>query len=171
MTLWFIIAYDLWNFQYTYANLPTHTWYCGVALLLAPTFAAAFWNKGGWIQNRANTLALWCMFAQVVPLFQVQGKFSVLPSLYKGAQGLDAMALSNIAPGANAAENAAILAQHGITADPKAQGVVAMLSLIANVLVLTAIIKRSIKLKKNPYKGEIWVGTKDFTEAMERAEA
>ena len=63
MTVWFIVAYDIWNFQYTYANLPTHTWYCGVALLLAPTFANALWNKGGWIQNRANTLAIWCMFA------------------------------------------------------------------------------------------------------------
>ena len=61
----YVLAYDVWNFQYTYLNLPTHSWYCGVALLLAPTFAAAFWNKGGWIQNRANTLALWCMFAQV----------------------------------------------------------------------------------------------------------
>ena len=67
MTWCFIIAYDLWNFEYTYNNLPTHAWYCGLALLLAPTFANALWNKGGWIQNRANTLALWCMFAQVFP--------------------------------------------------------------------------------------------------------
>ena len=63
MTIWFIVAYDIWNFTYTYCNLPTHSWYCGVALLLAPTFANALWNKGGWIQNRANTLATWCMFA------------------------------------------------------------------------------------------------------------
>ncbi len=79
MTIWFIVAYDIWNFTYTYNNLPTHTWYCGVALLLAPTFANALWNKGGWIQNRANTLAIWCMFAQVVPLFQVDGIFATLP--------------------------------------------------------------------------------------------
>ena len=59
MTWMFIIAYDVWNFEYTYLNLPTHSWYCGVALLLAPTFANAFWNKGAWIQNRANTLAIW----------------------------------------------------------------------------------------------------------------
>ena len=82
MTWMFILAYDVWNFQYTYLNLPTHSWYCGVALLLAPTFAAAFWNKGGWIQNRANTLALWCMFAQVFPLFQDASRFSVIPALY-----------------------------------------------------------------------------------------
>ena len=73
MTWAFIVAYDIWNFTYTYNNLPTHSWYCGLALLLAPTFANVFWNKGGWIQNRANTLALWCMFAQVFPLFQDQG--------------------------------------------------------------------------------------------------
>ena len=36
MTWYFIIAYDLWNFEYTYNNLPTHAWYCGLALLLAP---------------------------------------------------------------------------------------------------------------------------------------
>ena len=46
----YVLAYDIWNFQYTYLNLPTHSWYCGLALLLAPTFAAALWNKGGWIQ-------------------------------------------------------------------------------------------------------------------------
>ena len=86
MTIWFIVAYDIWNFEYTYLNLPTHTWYCGVALLLAPTVANALWNKGAWIQNRANTLALWCMFAQVVPTFQISKRFSVLPSVYGGAQ-------------------------------------------------------------------------------------
>ena len=36
MTWAYILAYDIWNFQYTYLNLPTHSWYCGVALLLAP---------------------------------------------------------------------------------------------------------------------------------------
>ena len=65
MTWVYIVAYDLWNFCYTYNCLPTHAWYCGLALLLAPTVANFFWNKGGWIQNRANTLAIWCMFAQV----------------------------------------------------------------------------------------------------------
>ena len=82
MTWCFIIAYDLWNFEYTYNNLPTHAWYCGLALLLAPTFANALWNKGGWIQNRANTLALWCMFAQVFPMFQDTSRFATIPILY-----------------------------------------------------------------------------------------
>ena len=76
MTWVFIVAYDLWNFCYTYNCLPTHAWYCGLALLLAPTVANFFWNKGGWIQNRANTLAIWCMFAQVFPMFQDYSMFS-----------------------------------------------------------------------------------------------
>ena len=160
MTVWFILAYDVWNFQYTYANLPTHSWYCGVALLLAPTFAAAFWNKGGWIQNRANTLALWCMFAQVFPLFQIKN-CPVLPTLYaNNAQNLTAFDLTKVAN----------IAETGITANPVPQGVVSLLALAINVVVLAMIIKRSVQQKKNPYTNEIWTGTKDFDEAMARAE-
>ena len=174
MTIWFIVAYDIWNFEYTYCNLPTHTWYCGVALLLAPTFANALWNKGGWIQNRAMTLATWCMFAQVLPLFQLSNTFSVLPSLYGGATkaGVKALDLYNEAitchtTGASAGD---AIANFGITANPTAQGVVAMLAIIANVICISVIIKRSIKQKKCPYTKEIWVGTRDYEQAMSRAE-
>lgn len=75
MTWVYIIAYDIWNFCYTYNCLPAHSWFCGFALLLAPTVAAFIWNKGGWIQNRAFTLAIWCMFAQVFPYFQEESIF------------------------------------------------------------------------------------------------
>ena len=150
MTFAFIVAYDIWNFEYTYNNLPTHSWYCGLALLLAPTFAAMLWNKGGWIQNRANTLALWCMFAQVFPLFQDNSRFSVIPRIYA-----DGYMDKNV---------------HPTLADPTAQGVIAIAALAANVIVLGVIIKRSIEQKKNPYKNEIWKGTKDFELAMARAE-
>ena len=169
MTIWFIVAYDIWNFEYTYCNLPTHTWYCGVALLLAPTFANALWNKGGWIQNRAMTLATWCMFAQVLPLFQLSNTFSVLPSLYGGATkaGVKALDLYNAAitchtTGASAGD---AIANFGITANPTAQGVVAMLAIIANVVCISVIIKRSIEQKKCPYTKEIWVGTRDYEQA------
>ena len=174
MTIWFIVAYDIWNFEYTYCNLPTHTWYCGVALLLAPTFANALWNKGGWIQNRAMTLATWCMFAQVFPLFQLSNTFSVLPSLYGGATkaGVKALDLYNAAitchtTGASAGD---AIANFGITANPTAQGVVAILAIIANVACISVIIKRSIEQKKCPYTKEIWVGTRDYEQAMSRAE-
>ena len=85
--LWFwIIAYDLWNFAYTYNCLPHHAWYCGLALLLAPTLCAFTVGKGAWLQHRAQTLALWCMFAQTFPTFQDHSKFTVIagtnPTIY-----------------------------------------------------------------------------------------
>ena len=150
MTFLYIVAYDLWNFEYTYNNLPTHAWYCGLALLLAPTFANALWNKGGWIQNRANTLALWCMFAQVFPLFQDASRFTVIPVLYA-----DGVMNPAVRPAA---------------VNPTMQGVVAVIALAVNVVVLGIIIKRSIEQKKNPYKNEIFTDQKDFQLAMARAE-
>ena len=146
----YILAYDVWNFQYTYLNLPTHAWYCGLALLLAPTVANALWNKGGWIQNRANTLALWCMFAQVFPLFQDRSIFTTLPVLY-----------------ADGFMDAAI---RPTLVNPVPQGVISIVSLAINVLALALIIKRSKEQKKNPYKQEIFTDTKDFQLAMARAE-
>ncbi|MCK9191889.1 MAG: DUF5692 family protein [Sphaerochaetaceae bacterium] len=75
---WFwIVAYDLWNFAYTYACLGDHAWYCGVALLLAPTFAAFTFKKGAWLQHRAQTLAFWCMFAMTYPAFIDESQFAV----------------------------------------------------------------------------------------------
>lgn len=76
--LWFwIIAYDLWNFTYTYNCIPSHSWYAGLALLIAPTLCAFTVGKGAWLQHRAQTLALWCMFAQTFPAFQDESKFLV----------------------------------------------------------------------------------------------
>ena len=146
----YILAYDVWNFQYTYLNLPTHAWYCGLALLLAPTVANALWNKGGWIQNRANTLAIWCMFAQVFPLFQDNSVFTTIPVLY--ADGFMDAAIRPTA------------------VNPVAQGVLSIAALAVNVLVLAIVIKRAVQQKKNPYKQEIFTDTKDFQLAMARAE-
>ena len=146
----YILAYDVWNFQYTYLNLPTHAWFCGFALLLAPTVASALWNKGGWIQNRANTLATWCMFAQVFPLFQDNSVFTTIPVLY-----------------ADGFMNAAV---RPTLVNPVPQGVISILSLGINALALAIIVKRSVEQKKNPYKNEIFTDTKDFQLAMARAE-
>ncbi len=179
MTIWFIIAYDVWNFEYTYLNLPTHSWYCGVALLLAPTFANALWNKGAWIQNRANTLAIWCMWAQVVPLFQLSGRFAaVLPRVYGGAaeNGVTTMALYDKAIAlynqglGKTAEAGKAIAEMGITADPSVQGFVAMMALAVNVLCISVIVRNAIRLGKNPYSNEVFAGTRDFDEAMARAD-
>ena len=134
MTWVYILAYDVWNFCYTYNCLPTHAWYCGLALLLAPTVANFFWNKGGWIQNRANTLALWCMFAQVFPMFQDYSVFSV-----------DSVNNPNI----NLAVSIAALA--------------------VNIGAFGYIMYRAKKLGVNPYKHEVFKGTRDFEQAMSRA--
>ena len=148
----YVLAYDVWNFQYTYLNLPTHSWYCGLALLLVPTFAAALWNKGGWIQNRANTLALWCMFAQVFPLFQDASHFTTVTSVY--GEGGIAAAMGSTMP---------------TVASPTAQGLISVVSFAVNVFVFAYILKRAKAQKKNPWKEEIFVDTKDYQEAMARA--
>lgn len=153
MTWCFILAYDIWNFQYTYLNLPTHAWYCGLALLLAPTVANALWNKGGWIQNRANTLALWCMFAQVFPLFQDASRFTTVSAVY-GSAGA-AAAFGETMPTA---------------VNPTAQGVISVISIVVNAAVFLVILKRARAQKKNPYTHEIFTDQKDFKLAMERAE-
>ena len=68
--LWFwIIAYDLWNFAYTYNCISDHSAYCGLALLLSCTIPTFFIKKGAWLQHRAQTLALWIMFIMTVPQF------------------------------------------------------------------------------------------------------
>lgn len=64
-----IIAYDLWNFAYTYNCIADHSFYCGLLLLLSCTIPAFFIKKGAWLQHRAQTLALWAMFVMTVPQF------------------------------------------------------------------------------------------------------
>ena len=135
MTWVFIISYDLWNFCYTYNCLPTHSWYCGLALLLAPTVAGLLWNKGGWIQNRAFTLSLWCMFCQVVPMFANDSVFAV-------------QSVNN----------------------PDVNLVISVIALIANIAAVSYVIYRAKKLGVNPYKHEVFVGTKDYEKAMARRE-
>lgn len=64
-----IIAYDLWNFSYTYNCIADHSFYCGLTLLLACTIPAFWIKKGAWLQHRASTLAFWIMFVMTVPSF------------------------------------------------------------------------------------------------------
>ena len=158
MTIGYIVVYDIWNFTYTYLNMPIECLHSGVALLLAPTIAALFWNKGGWIQNRAFTLAMDCMFAQVLPTTWKTTKAATVTSVYGSTYASnDFMWDPSIVPRESAA-------------DPTAQGLLAVAALVANAFFLGMIIKRARKLKVNPYKNELWVGTKDYEEAMARAE-
>lgn len=130
--LWFwIISYDIWNFAYTYNCLPHHAWYCGMALLLAPTLCAFTVGKGAWLQHRAQTLAIWCMFAQTFPQFQDKGIFAVTstynPSYYM------------------------------------AWGVV---SLTANIALVTYMVMKIIRTKRNPYKAELYTDLKEYKEIL-----
>ncbi len=119
------------------------------------------------------------MWAQVVPAFQLSSRFAAaLPSVYGGAtaNGITTMdlydkaiALYNSGAG-KTAQAGQIISDMGITADPRAQGVVAMLAIAANVICIAVIIKRSIEMGKNPYSNDVWAGTKDYEEAMARAE-
>ncbi len=65
----YVIAYDLWNFAYTYNCISDHSIYCGLALLLSCTIPTFFIKKGAWLQHRAQTLGLWIMFVMTVPSF------------------------------------------------------------------------------------------------------
>ena len=90
------------------------------------------------------------MFAQVFPLFQDASRFTTITSLY--ADGFMDAAVRPTA------------------VNPQMQGIIAIIALIANVLCLAIIIKRSIEQKKNPYKNEIFTDQEDYKLAMARAE-
>lgn len=155
----YILVYDIWNFAYTYNCLPTHSWFCGIALLLAPTIAALLWNKGGWIMNRAHTLAIWCMFAQVFPLFQET--FS---------DGTKAFPWATITTQYADGTMNGIVAGGAANANPTAMTVVSLLALITNAVALGYIIWKSVKTKTNPYTGEVFKDFKYYKDAAARAE-
>jgi len=173
MTWVYIVVYDIWNFAYTYNCLPTHSWYCGIALLLAPTIAALLWNRGGWIQNRANTLAIWCMFAQVFPLFQEVFKdgfhkfnWVTLPVQYP--EGMATIEQIYAAAGGEAATVGTTV--DTVAANPTAMTVISALALITNAVALCYIIVQSKKRGINPYKEDVFVNQKYYKDALARAD-
>ena len=163
--LWFwIIAYDLWNFAYTYNCLPGHTWYCGLALLLAPTICAFTVGKGAWLQHRAHTLALWCMFAQTFPAFIDTGRFAVDTAF--SAQ-LKALAQEQ---GISFAKEGITAIQGGANVDTTALFVISLIALLANIAVFAYMIYKVVKTKRNPYKGELYTDLKAYQEIKALAE-
>ena len=109
--------------------------------------------------NRANTLCIWCMFAQVFPLFQEtlsdgtqMFPWATLPRLYKDGT------LNGITAGGSA------------NADPTMMTVISALALIVNIAALVYIIAKAKKTKTNPYKGEIFTDFKYYKDAAARAE-
>lgn len=130
-----IIAYDLWNFTYTYNCIPTHSWYAGIPMLLAPTLCAFTLGKGAWLQHRATTLALWCMFAQTFPMFQDTGRFMVQSTYNETIYYL-----------------------------------VSFIALASNIALLVYMIIKVKKTKRNPYKGELHIGSKAYNRIKQLAE-
>ena len=86
------------------------------------------------------------MFAQVFPLFMEQAPFSVLPTMY--ADGVMTNGAVNVVP----------------------MTVVSALALVSNLALVAAAVYRSRTLKKNWWKHEMFTSTKDYREALERAE-
>jgi hypothetical protein len=79
--LWFwVIAYGIWNMSYVYNCIPDRSFYAGVVLIGASTFAAFIGTKGLWLQHRAQTLALWAMFTLTVPLYATTQFFDIIPT-------------------------------------------------------------------------------------------
>ncbi|MGO5053304.1 DUF5692 family protein [Lachnospiraceae bacterium LCP25S3_G4] len=169
--MWFwIIAYDLWNFAYTYNCLPTHAWYCGVALLLAPTICAFTVGKGAWLQHRAQTLALWCMFAQTFPLFQDAGRFMV------HSISSHNIAAAAVKEGLVSADGLTVNVKEGIytvasaTPNTSVLFIASFLALAANIAVFVYMIYKIKKTRKNPYKQELYSDLSKYQEVKQLAE-
>jgi hypothetical protein len=146
-------------------------------LLLAPTIAALGWNRGGWIMNRANTLAIWCMFAQVFPLFQetfFNGKqffpWAVLPTQYvNGIETVNAIyAASGL--GEEVVTHTTVVAEGATAANPTAMLVISTLALITNIIALGYIIAQSKKRHINPYKEDVFVHQRYYMDSIARAD-
>ena len=143
-------------------------------MLLAPTFANAFWNKGGWIQNRANTLAIWCMFAQVFPLFQETFKdgfqaykWAVLPVLYPN--GVETIKALYVAAGEEAATVGTTVDPSIVPANPSMMIAISALALITNIIAFGYIMYQAKKRSINPYKEDVFVNQKYYQDAQARA--
>ena len=79
--LWFwVIAYGIWNMSYVYNCIPDRSFYAGVTLIAASTFAAFVGTKGLWLQHRAQTLALWAMFSLTFPDYALSGLLDIVPT-------------------------------------------------------------------------------------------
>ena len=103
MTLFWIIAYDIWNFVYIWFCVPEHAVF-GFAVLASCTIPSIFIKRGTWIQARAFTLAAWMMYVFTFTSFIDSESIAIaLP---------DHPALLTLAGGISLAANAAFAAVH-----------------------------------------------------------
>ena len=151
MTWVYILVYDIWNFAYTYNCLP--------------------------IQNRANTLAIWCMFAQVFPLFQETFKngqqwfpWATLPVLYPN--GVDTIKALYDAGGQAAVDGivGTTVDPSVVAANPSMMVFISALALLVNAVALGYIFYQAKKRHINPYKEDVFVAQKYYKDSMARAD-
>jgi hypothetical protein len=60
MTMFWIIAYDIWNFTFVYLNFPGHAAFHFMVLLSCTLPILP--KRGAWLQARAFTLGIWMMY-------------------------------------------------------------------------------------------------------------
>ena len=94
-------------------------------------------------------------------MFQNHSKFTVLPSLYVEPAKFAATFSGKMNPD---------LVLTAADANPQAQAIIATAAIVINVIILCNIIKKAKEQGINPYKQEVFKGTRDFEEAMARAE-
>lgn len=68
MPIFWIVAYDVWNWAFVYLNFPGSA-SLQFIVLLSCTIPAIFIKKGTWLQARAFTLAAWFMYYFTFPRF------------------------------------------------------------------------------------------------------
>jgi len=66
-TISWLICYNLWHFAFIYNLAPDQAFYTGLAVNMASLIPALIWLKGGWMQNRVHTLALYMLALMTVP--------------------------------------------------------------------------------------------------------
>ena len=147
----YVLAYDIWNFQYTYLNLPTHSWYCGLALLLAPTLqqhsgikAVGFRTvQTHWLSGACSHRYSRCSRMQAV----LQQSLPYTDRAAPQQQWEAVCRLSQNRPHRNYFR-----------------------TVICSECIRLRIHPETCKsTEKNPWKNEIFTDTKDYKEAMERA--
>ncbi len=93
--MWFwILAYSVWNAAYCYNAISTRAMYAGIAILIACAVNEFFFQRGAWLQHRAQTLALFAMFSMVVD-YQQYDAFAITSSYNTSA--LFALSLLSLA--------------------------------------------------------------------------
>ena len=76
-SIFWVIAYTLWNFSYCLNCISDRAFYAGLLPCLACGIAELFFRKGAWLQHRSQTLALWAMCTLTFPAFASTSQFAV----------------------------------------------------------------------------------------------